>query len=154
MRFSTPNILQKFIYGMWIVLQCIDLIRIMFPNEMHPQVIKGSPDGSYATFSLLEKSLSRQQLFSATYSALSLLQRFYPSCDNQIVHVIQLEEGDCGWFSYLHMDMKNILFIAAITNKMVLGSCGCAMNDQRRFEELKIAISSLKTSTLHEDAHC
>ena len=129
-------------------------LQIMFPHEKRPQVIKGAPDGSYATFSLLEKTLSKQQLFVATYSVLSLLHKFYPSCDRHNVHIIPLEDNsNCGWFPFFHQGKKNILFIVAIAGKMVLGSCGCTEDDDLRFDEIKTAFLSLKAAPANEEAH-
>jgi putative lipoic acid-binding regulatory protein len=122
------------------------MIQAMFPNEKRPQVIKGSADGSYATFTLLKKSLSRQQLFTASHNALLLLQKFFPSCCNQKVHLIQLEDSMCGWFSFLGHGKKNIMFIIAIDGKMLLGSCGCREDDHKRMDELKMAFLSMKTA--------
>jgi len=129
----------------------IETLQVMFPNEKRPQVIKGSPDGSYATFSLLERELSRQQLFTASHGALSLLEKFYPSCYNQRVHIIPLEEGTCGWFSFLVQGKKNILFIIAIDGKMLIGSCGGSENDYKRMDELKMLFLSVKTTPKCEE---
>jgi len=108
----------------------------------------GSPDGeAYLTFSLLDKTLSRQQLFVASHETLALLRKFYPSCNNQIVHVIPLEDSMCGWFSFTRHEKRNILFIIAIDGKMLLGTCGCREGDDERFHELKMAFLSVRTYT-------
>lgn len=123
----------------------LGLIRIMFPNEERPQIIMGSPDGNaYVTFSVLEKTLTEQQLFMAAHAARALLYKFYPSCDKQRVHIIQLEDNMCGWFSFPARDMQNIMFIIAINNKMILGTCGCAEEDFGRLEDVKKSFLSIK----------
>ena len=122
----------------------------MFPNEKRPQVIMGSSeslDGAYATFSLLDKSLSRQQLFVASHKTLSLLQRFYPACHNQRVYIIPLEDSLCGWFSYILQGKTNTQFIVAIGGKMLLGATGCAEEDLNRIDELEMVFLSIKRCT-------
>ena len=124
----------------------LEAIGVMFPHEQRPQIIKGSPDGStYVTFSLVERTLSRQQLFVASHSSLDFLKKFYPSCHNQRVHVIPLEDSMCGWFSFTAREMINILFIISIENKMILGTCGCSEDDTKRLEDVKMAFLSVKT---------
>ena len=131
----------------------LDLLQIMFPNEMRPQVIKGAADGSYATFSLLDMSLSGQQLFSAIYGARDLLQRFHPDCSNQKVYVIPLEDSMCGWFSFSAHDKKNFMFIIAIEDMMILGTCGCPEDDEQRVYEMKMIFESIKTIPLPEEGN-
>ena len=121
-----------------------EAVQMMFPSERRPQVIKGSSDGSFVTFSLIEKTLSRQQLFVASRGALSLLLKFYPSCHNQRIHIIPLGNNLCAWFSFLAQGNNNILFIISINGKMLLGSCGCLEGDQKRLDELKMAFLSVK----------
>jgi len=130
-----------------------ELAQRIFPSEKRPQVIKGTPDGSlFATFSLVERSLSREQLFAASYNSLALLQKFYPSCFNQRVNIIPLENSLCAWFSFPARGNMNILFIIAIDGKMVLGSCGCPEDDLERMDEVKMAFLSFKTALKGKEA--
>ena len=123
-----------------------ELAQRIFPSEKRPQVIKGTPDGSlFATFSLLEKSLTREQLIRASHGARSLLQKFYPSCYKREISIIPLENSLCTYFSFPARGNLNILFIIAIDGKMILGSCGCPEDDLERLDEVKEAFLSFKS---------
>ena len=126
------------------------LLLTMFPNEMRPQVIKGSSDGSFVTFSLIQKSLSGQQLFVVSRNAQSLLQKLHPDCYNQRIHIIPLEDSSCAWFSFMAQGKKNILFIISIEDRMLLGSCCCAEDDHMRYNEIKMAFLSVKATRRQE----
>jgi len=106
----------------------------MFPLQDKPQVIFADTDFSrFLTLSLLEKALGTEETLNAAREIRKLIWNMYPSSILKKEAPMKFGNMKCSGFSFrTDVDDKqkfNTMFVVSFEGKLLLGTFGCAADD-------------------------
>ena len=132
-----------------------------FPYDLPPQEIYMDDAGKrILTFNLLEKSLDKNQVYSAVREMQRMIGHIYPESIHDHARGIHVRGRIVGWFSFVtggvEEDSIHIMFVTPLQNKMMLGSYHFpSQNEAEESENFRKLIRSIsvKEETQEESEH-
>lgn len=117
------------------------MINMQYPYNTKPQIIKTNIDLQITfTFSLYEKDIQNEEIFSAVEESMRIINEVYPSSLISGVHTYMLGKNRLGWFDFeiggMNGKVYNIMYIVPINNKFMLGTMNCPIKEAEKWKEI------------------
>ncbi len=116
------------------------MVKVKYPSEQRPQVIKTSLDTSVNIgFSLLNLPLKDEYLEDTTNHFKRVLKNMNPSMSFYVEETIELENFKLRYFTFksfgMDSPMFNIMFIAPYGGGMLHGIFNCLFSEREQWED-------------------
>ena len=127
----------------------------VFPYRERPQIIYASAGFSrYLTFSLLDKKLGERETIKAATELRKLIWSLHPNSLLSNAGAIRFGNLSCCGFCFLtgagETQLFNTMFAASFDGKMLLGTCGCGMDDEEGKALLKNLLAKVHIVRSHD----